>query len=207
MFYDEKGIKYPRIEKRPIKIPENEFAPLNECFDEEITDYCTFWCNEVYSPSVAKSIYQIAAVKVRNNITIDTFESFVRPWDAMCNARKSAAKEIGVVVEVIESAEDIDLVFPKFLEFVGDDILISTGALGNQAKLISRAARYSGLRKLDNEFLDILDLAADSSPEFDLANNTRDYLLTHFNIKEGKTALQKALVNKSLYDELLNYGE
>jgi len=42
MFYDEKGIQHPRIENKPVKVPENEFAPINECFDEMLTDYCTF---------------------------------------------------------------------------------------------------------------------------------------------------------------------
>lgn len=96
---------------------------------------------------------------------------------------------------------------PKFFEFVEDDVLVSTGALGNQAKLISRAARYAGMREIKNEFYDLLDLAADTSSEFDLANNTREYLLAHFSIVEGKSALEKAQINKQLYDALKNYGE
>ena len=138
---------------------------------------------------------------------IDTFEAFIRPWDASCNARKMAAKEIGVLLEVIEGAEDVDLVIPKFFGFVGDDVLVSTGALGNQAKLISRAARYAGMKEIKNEFYDLLDLAADASPDFDLANNTREYLLSAFSITEGKTALEKAMVNRKLFEALLNYGE
>ena len=43
-------------------------------------------------------------------------------------------------------------------------------------------------------------------PEFDLANNTREYLLDHFSIEEGKTALEKARINKRVYDELVSYG-
>lgn len=206
MFYDEKGIKYPRIEKKPRKVLENEFAPINECYDEKLSDYCAFWCSEVFSVSTAKCIYQIAAVKVHDNKVIDKFESFVRPWDAGSNARKTVAKEIGVPLESIEIAEDIDLVMPKFFAFVGSDVLISTGALGNQAKLISRAARYAGMKEIKNEFYDVLDLAADTSADFDLANNTREYLLSYFGIAEGKTALDKAMVNKHLYDTLINYG-
>ena len=87
-----------------------------------------------------------------------------------------------------------------------DDILLSTSALGNQAKLISRAARYAGMKEIKNEFYDILDLAAEASTEFDLANNTREYLLSHFSIEEGKTALEKAKINKLLYDVLVSYG-
>ena len=205
MFYDEKGIKYPRIENRPEKIKESEFAPINECFDDDLTDYCAFWCADTFSLSAAKGIYQIAAVKVRDGEIVDEFQQLIRPWDGIAD-RKDAAKKAGVELSVIESAEDVDQVMPKFFAFVEDDILVSTGALGNQAKLISRAARYAGMKEIKNEFYDILDLAADTSAEFDLANNTREYLLNHFSIEEGKTALEKAKINKRLYDELVSCG-
>jgi len=39
MFYDEKGIKYPRIESRPEKVKEREIKPINECSDVDFTDY------------------------------------------------------------------------------------------------------------------------------------------------------------------------
>ena len=207
LFYDKKGIKYPRIESKPQKVAEKDFAPINECFDDDLNEYCAFWCSEAFAIVSAKSIYQIGAVKVRNNEAIDSFESFIYPWDANSTARKAAAKDIDVPVEIIESAEDVDLVIPKFFGFVGDDVLVSTGALGNQAKLISRAARYAGMNEIKNEFYDLLDLAADASPDFDLANNTREYLLSAFSITEGKTALEKAMVNKKLFEALLNYGE
>ena len=206
MFYDEKGITYPRIENRPEKIKESEFAPIKECFDDDLTDYCAFWCADTFSSSAAKGIYQIAAVKVRDGIITEEFQKLIRPWDGVA-VRKDAAKKAGVELPVIESAEDVDQVMSRFFVFVGDDVLVSTGALGNQARLISRAARYAGIREIKNEFYDLLDLAADTSSEFDLANNTREYLLAHFSVAEGKSALEKARINKRLYDALRNYGE
>lgn len=204
--YDAKGIKHPRISKPPEKVPEDEFAPICDCIDEDFDDYCAFWCSEAFSVSAAKSIYQIAALRVRGGETVDTFQSFIKPWDSS-KAIKSAAKEAGVSVEVIEEAEDVDLVLPRFFAFAGSDILLSTGALGNQSKLLSRAARYSGMREISNEFFDLLDMAADCSPEFDLGNNTREFLLAHFGIREGCSALEKAQANKELYDKLRKYGE
>lgn len=206
MFYDEKGIKYPRIERRPKKVKESEFVPVHECFDDELTDYCTFWCSDTFSLSAAKGIYQIAAVKVRSGVIAEEFQSLIRPWDGVAD-RKDAAQKAGVELSVIESAEDVDQVMPRFFAFVGEDVLVSTGALGNQAKLITRAARYAGMKEIKNELFDLLDLAADTSADFDLANNTREYLLTHFSIEEGKSALEKARINKRIYDALVNYGE
>lgn len=207
MFYDEKGIKYPRIESKPTKIKESDFSPIKECYEDEIDSYCAFWCSEAFSVSVAKDIYAIAAVKVREGKIVDCFESFIRPWDGGMTSRKYAAKEAKVDLEVIENADDVDLVVPRFFDFVGDDILVSTGALGNQAKFLSRAARYSGIKEIKNEFYDILDLAADTSGDFDLANNTREFLLSHFKLNEGITALEKAIINFELYEKLKKYGE
>ncbi len=207
MFYDAKGIAYPRIKSKPQKVKESEFTPIMECYEDELTDYCAFWCAEAFSITAVKSMYQLAAVKVRDGKVMDTWESYIRPWDGGERARTVAAKEVGVSVEVIESAEDVDMVLPKFFAFVEEDVLVSTGALGNQAKLISRAARYAGMKEIKNEFYDLLDLAADVSAEFDLANNTREFLLSNFSIEEGKTALEKAHNNKRLYDLLIHYEE
>lgn len=205
MFYDERGIKYPRIESRPEKVKESEFAPIQECFDENLENYCAFWCAEAFSVTASKGIYQIAAVKVRDGEIVDEFQELIRPWDGIAD-RKDAARKAGVALSVIESAEDVDQVMPKFFAFVGDDVLVSTGALGNQARLITRAARYTGMKEIKNEFYDLLDLAADTSAEFDLSNNTREYLIEHFSIQEGKTALEKARINKQLHDLLVDYG-
>ena len=62
-----------------------------------------------------------------------------------------------------------------------------------------------GMKEIKNEFFDLLDLAADTDPKFDLANNTREYLLSYFAIKEGDTSLQKARVNIQLYEALKKY--
>lgn len=204
MFYDEKGIAYPRIENKPAKVPENEFEPIEEYFDTP-EDYCAFWCAEAFSVSSAKPIYQIAAVKVTDGKITDEFQSFVRPWDGT-PSRKSAAKAAGVPLSVIEGAEDVDQVMVKFFDFVGDAVLVSTGALGDQAKLLCRATRYAGKKRLPNELYDLLDFAAETDSKFDLENNNRAYLLEAFGITEGADSLGKAKANTALCEALKNYG-
>lgn len=205
MFYDEKGISYPRIEGKPAKVPEDEFEPINECFDLP-ENYCAFWCAEAFIVASAKPIYQIAAVKVESGKQVAEFQSFVRPWDGL-SGRKSAAKAAGVPLSVIEGAEDVDQVMKKFFDFVGDSVLVSTGALGDQAKLLCRAARYSGIRKLPNELCDLLDFDADTDSKFAFENNNRACLLETFKLEEGADALGKAKVNVKICEALKKYGE
>jgi len=208
--YDRKGIDYSSVYKttnNKRRVPESSFAPIKECMDERPTNYCAFWCNEAYTFSNVRCIYQIGAVKVINNTIVDSFESLVYPWDAKENGKEKAAQEIGVPVKSILSAEHVEVVIPRFFDFVEDYTLLSTGALGKQSNLLSRAVRYAGLDKIKNDFFDVLDYAADISDDFDMKNNNREYLLSFFSISEGKTALQKARVNKELYDALMDYGD
>lgn len=203
--YDSKGISHPRIDK-PAAVKESEFGALHETMEQKLEDYSAFWCADVFSISGVKAVYQIAAVKVRRGAVIDTFQSFLRPWDGS-KEREAAAKQAGVDVSVISEAEDVDLVMQKFFAFVGQDVLISTDAFGNQAKCISRLARYSGMTEIQNPFLDLLDYAADLSSEFDMKNNTRDYLLKHFGLEQGKDALSNARQNVVIYERLKELDE
>lgn len=203
MFYDEKGIPHKRIESKPQKVEEDAFIQPKECFDLP-ESYCAFWCMPAFSAVSAKPIYQIAAVKVdRGNIT-DEFQSFIRPWDGGEAVRKSAAKEAGVALSVIEGAEDVDQVMVKFFDFVGDVVLASAGALGDQKKLLCRAARYSGMKSLPNKLYDLLDLAGETDSKFDFKN--RAELLEMLGIAEGADALGKAKANVELCNALKNYG-
>lgn len=206
MFYDERGIAYPRITSRPQKVREEDFRPIQEYDGPAPVSYCTFRCEAGYSIVTAKCLYQIAAVKVENGRQTGQFQSYVRVWDGVA-ARRAAASAAGVPIEQIESADDVDLVISRFFEFVGSDILVAAEALGEQARLLVRAARYSGLAQIKNPILDLLDVAADRSPEFDGANNSREYLMARFGITPGKDALQKATADHLLYQKLNAMGD
>ena len=205
MFYDERGISYPRIESKPKTIFENEFEPIKECY-ELPKEYCSFWCAGVSVTESVRAIYQIAAIKIRNGEAVDEFQQYIRPFDGEA-ARIKAAKMAGVNIEVLESAEDVDQVMKKFFDFVGDDTLVSTQALGEQKKYIVRVARYSGMKAIENSLLDILDLAEDTAETFSNENYSRKYLLKFFNLKEGVDALSKARLNVEIIKCLENYHE
>ena len=199
---DQKGIAHPRVTLRPPKIAESDFRPIDEWYGDNLADYCAFWCEEVPSISApAKDIFQIAAVRVRAGAVTEEFQSLVRPWKSM-GWKRTLRSLLGENSQAVECADDVDLVIQAFFRFVQDDVLVSTQALGNQGKLLSRAARYSGMSEIQNKFLDLLDYAADCSEEFDLENNTRAYLLKHFSLEEGQDASEKAKTNVSLYENL-----
>ena len=147
----------------------------------------------------------MTAVKVRNGEIADKIDIKVKPWDSSKSFRQSAAKKLGFSLEELESGDDRDIAMKKFLDFVGDDILVSTEALSIQGKLLMRIARYSGLKEIKNDICDLLDVAADISEEY-AENNSREYLLSDLSIKEGDTPLARAEVNKNIYDKLISKG-
>lgn len=206
VIYDEKGIKHPRVAK-PKKVASSQFAPVLEYLDGAPDDYCTFWCEDVHGPAKSRCICQIAAVKVRGHVAVEQFQSYVRPWDSSLSSKEDAAKRLGIRIEDLNKADDVDVVMKRFFDFVDGDVLVSTDALGNQMHLITRAARYAGMSQIASPFLDVLDYAADVSAEFDLKNNTRKYLLTHFALEEGKDAVGKAELNMELLERLREMEE
>ena len=202
--YEKKGIPIPgqmKVVSGNKKVKESDFEPIQEFLGDAPDRYCSFWCAEAFGVVAAKGIYQIAAVKVEHGEIVDSYQNYIRPWDGIASV-KASAKEAGVDVEILDKADSVVCVMKEFFAFVGDDILVSTGALGNQAKLISRAARYAQMKRIGNQFFDLLDYAADVSVEFDMQNNTRSYLLEHFGLEEGKDALEKANLNIVIMNKL-----
>ena len=196
-----KGIDVRSAKGKPKKVAEKDFEPIREQYESDLSNYSTFWCESVPGVKGYQVIYQIAAQRIRNGTIIDEFESFIKPWDGKM-AKDIAAKAAGVTIDTIEAASDVDIVMKRFFEFVGDDVLVSTDAFGLQAKNIIRLARYSGFSRIQNGFFDLLDYAGDMSDEFSMKNNSREFLLSHFFLTEGRNALEKANANRLIAGEL-----
>lgn len=200
--YDKKGITYGNIVSlKNKKVKEDEFEQINECYEYDINTYCSFWCNYIEGLRNIKELYQICAIKVVDNKIVDKFEKYIKPWDGRSYTEK-AAKVSGASIDVLENSESVDKVILEFDKFTGNDILISTGALGNQLNALIRAYRWSGLNKIENEFLELLDYASIVSEEFDMKNNTREYLLNYFKLEDSKDSYSKAYNNIIIFNKL-----
>lgn len=200
--YDKKGITYGNIVSlKNKKVKEDEFELINECYEYDVNTYCSFWCNYIEGLRNIKELYQICAIKVVDNKIVDKFEKYIKPWDGRSYAEK-ASKVSGVSIDVLENSESVNKVILEFDQFTGNDILISTGALGNQLNALIRAYRWSGLNKIENEFLELLDYASIVSEEFDMKNNTREYLLNYFKLEDSKDSYSKAYNNIIIFNKL-----
>lgn len=208
--YKQKGVKCnKRITFKPTKVNEGDFTQFNEEDEYVHQDYCAFWCKEAKVKKKYKAprgICEISAIKVRGGIAVDEFKSYVRPGYGG-GSKKDAILNLDLGLDYLENASpeevDVDHVIKRFMDFVGSDVLISTDALGYQAKLLSRAMRYAGMNGVENGFVDLLDYAELVSDEFDMENNSREYLVKYFNLEDTDSTIGKTHLNVEIYRKLM----
>lgn len=94
-------------------------------------------------------IMEISALKYRGNEVVDRFYSMVNPRMAI---PPFVRRITGITQNKVKDAPFIEDVFPGFLEFIGQDILVSHNAQGDLKFLVHFAAEVCQ-HELDNFFL------------------------------------------------------
>lgn len=101
-----------------------------------------------------EDIIELGAVRIRNYQVVDTFECFVKP-------RKDVPAHItditGIRDEDVRDAKSLEEVFPRFLEFVGEDVIVAHNAHFDMG-FIRQKSRLLGM-ELTNQYIDTLALA------------------------------------------------
>ena len=115
------------------------------------TDYVVFDLETTGRVSSVCEIIEIAALKVRNNMVIDRFNELVKP-------SKLISEEIceltGISNEMVSDKPDIEAVLPKFIDFIGDDILVGQNIKSYDLVVLRRLLDY----QLRNEYIDLMDI-------------------------------------------------
>lgn len=98
-------------------------------------------------------IIEIGAVKVKGKEIIDNFSVFVYPE---CRIPYHITKLTGITDEMVQDAETIEKVLPKFLDFIGDSIVVAHNAPFDTG-FIKKNCKDLGL-DFDNTILDTVPL-------------------------------------------------
>ena len=88
-------------------------------FDEE---YVAFDLETTGLSSKTDKIIEIGAVRMKNGVELDRFQTFVAPGRKL---DKKIIELTGITDEMLVGAPEIEEVLPKFLEFVGDRVLVA----------------------------------------------------------------------------------
>lgn len=143
-------------------------------------------------------IIEIGAVKVEKGIETEIFESLVNPGRSL---EERITTLTGIRNEDLEEAPTIDEVLPKFLEFVGDSILLGHSVLFDFSFIKKNAVN----RKMtfEKEGIDTLKIARKFLPE--LESRSLGYLCEYYQIPhKAHRALEDAKATVLLYEKLVS---
>ncbi len=141
----------------PDKTPSVSF-PKKQDID---TEYCVLDIETTGLSFRTEKITELGAVIYKNGEIIDEFECFVNP-------EKPISAEVVEVThitdEMVKDAETIETILPKFLEFIGDRVIVAHNA-DFDVGFIKYNAEKLGI-KIENTYIDTLRLAKDLFPDY-----------------------------------------
>lgn len=154
------------------------------CVDIETTGVSPQW----------HRIIEIGALKVKDGEVVDTFSELIDPRDRL---PKAITELTGITKEMLIGKPGIDEVLPKFIEFVGDEVLLGHNVRFDYSFLKQNATKL-GL-EFQKTGMDTLRIARAKCAS--LESRSLDFLCKHFNIVDENhhRAFNDAKVTHELY--------
>lgn len=100
------------------------------------------------------SILELAAVKIRDNFVVDEFCSLVKEYDGIY-VNSFISSLTGISQQMIDNAPYTEDILKKYLEFLGDDILLGHNVNFDVNFIYDNAERFCGC-PLRNSFIDTM---------------------------------------------------
>ncbi len=136
----------------PDKTPSVSF-PKKQDID---TEYCVLDIETTGLSFRTEKITELGAVIYKNGEIIDEFEGFVNPEKPI---PAEVVEVTHITDDMVKDAETIETILPKFLEFIGDRVIVAHNA-DFDVGFIKYNAEKLGI-KLENTYIDTLRLAKD----------------------------------------------
>ncbi|WP_142414361.1 PolC-type DNA polymerase III [Hathewaya massiliensis] len=105
-------------------------------------------------------IIEIGAVKIKEGVIIDNFNNFVNP---KISIPYNITELTGITNDMVRSEDGIEIVLPKFLDFIKDSVLVAHNA-SFDTSFIKKNCRDLNL-KLNNPIMDTIPLSKFLYPE------------------------------------------
>ena len=142
----------------PDKVPVVTF-PKSQNIEE--VEYCVLDIETTGLSFRTEKITELGAVKYKNGEIIDRFECFVNPEKLI---PEEVIKITNITNDMVKDAQTIKEILPKFLEFIGDSVIVAHNA-DFDVGFIKYNAEKLGY-KLENTYIDTLRLAKDLFPDY-----------------------------------------
>ena len=141
----------------PDKTPSVSF-PKKQDID---TEYCVLDIETTGLSFRTEKITELGAVIYKNGEIVDEFECFVNPEKPI---PAEVVEVTHITDDMVKDAETIEAILPKFLEFIGDRVIVAHNA-DFDVGFIKYNAEKLGI-KLENTYIDTLRLAKDLFPDY-----------------------------------------
>lgn len=171
---------------------------LGQKLNEYVPNYCVFDLETTGTSYKSDAIIEISAVKVINGKVVDEFTTLVNPerqipW--------YATNVNGITDDMVEDAPTIDDALARFLDFVGDMVLVGHNIHTFDMKFICRDSYSIWGQNVGNDYIDTLPLSRKYLPQ--LSNHKLTDLAKYYGI--DCDGAHRALFDCKMNQEVFEY--
>ncbi len=190
------GIQVEKRKKQPEKIKIDDYPVPIEHLEADFDSFVAFDVETTGIDHTMDSITEIAAIKVVNGQIVEEkeflFQELVHPYKK--RIPKNVEELTCITNEMVKDAKRIWEVFPKFVNFVGNNILLGYNCMTFDSKFLVRARRLSNL-VINNEYFDVLHMARKHKEQIDSKSMTL--------VQVGKTlGIENSQAHRALADAI-----
>ena len=149
-------------------------------------------------------IIELAAIKVRNGIIIDEFNSLVFPH---CHIPAAATEVNHITDEMVKNAPELNSVIDAFLTFIGNDVIVGYNNAGFDMNILYDQLMILRGIPFSNNYIDVLHAARRCLSN--VANYKLETICNHYclDTTDEHRALKDCYLTKACYDNLFReYG-
>lgn len=140
-----------------VPIPREEYPIPAETRNADMDTFVAFDL-ETTGRGSYDSIIEIGAIKVVDNKIVDKaefkFQELVKPMDGK-HVKSDITELTGITDDEVQLARPVWEVFPDFMDFVGDSVLVGYNCIKFDSRYMVRAGRYSH-RIVENKYFDVM---------------------------------------------------
>lgn len=125
-------------------------------------------------------IIEIGAIKIENGREVQVFNTLVKPEYEI---NEFISKLTGITNEVVKKSPSIDEVLSKFIEFIGDSIILGHNVNFDINFIYDNLVKFN-MKPITNDFIDTLRLSRRLLPE--LKHHRLSDLADYYNINASR---------------------
>ena len=138
----------------PKAIPRDQYPAPKEIRDADFDTFVAYDLETTGLSPKTDAIIEIGAVKVCGGKVVESrevvFQEFVRPYKK--GVREEITQLTGITKDDVKEARQMWEVFPDFMEFAGDCVLVGYNNVKFDSRFLVRAGRYSNIIMQNPQF-------------------------------------------------------